>query len=65
MMPQIFGGYSGEKFEKPEFSMKAAEHPPHGLSERNMRTIEGILRKYPDLRQVCAANVGLHDGRSV
>lgn len=51
-MPQIFGGYSGEKFEKPEFSMKAAEHPPHGLSERDMRTIGGILRKYPDVRQV-------------
>jgi len=32
--------------------MKAAEHPPHGLSERDMRTISGILRKYPDIRRV-------------
>jgi predicted nucleotidyltransferase len=33
--------------------MKAADHASHGLSERDMRTITGILRKYPDVRQVC------------
>ncbi|MFZ2897430.1 MAG: nucleotidyltransferase domain-containing protein [Saprospiraceae bacterium] len=33
--------------------MKAADFAAHGLSERDMRTITGILRKYPDVRQVC------------
>lgn len=33
--------------------MKAADLASHGLSERDMRTITGILRKYPDVRQVC------------
>jgi predicted nucleotidyltransferase len=33
--------------------MKTAEQVTHGLSERDMLTITGILRKYPDIWRVC------------